>query len=100
MAPVEAATMRSYRLYRLLFFGCVLLSMLLVSVTVATRNAPRRWLRRRAACRHHPAARPQLAPVSPANAEPSTLSSRKVRITAVVPYRREIELVQLRRGRG
>jgi hypothetical protein len=94
----ELRTVKTYWTYRLIFFACIALSVsaVLFTVTMRQRGAaraetvtrPRSPIADRRA-REAPSERPQL--VAPSEGS-ITLMSR-VRITTVVPYRREIELV-------
>lgn len=87
--------MKSYWIYRTLFFGSIVLSILLVMATVSSRE--RSAGRAEASTRTRAVIAPRPREPSPnqlaaaRDNNPIPLSSR-VRITTVVPYRREIEL--------
>jgi hypothetical protein len=90
--------MKSYWLYRLVFFGCIVLSIALVFTTVSSRQ--RSAVRAEAAQRSRASAAARARDTRPpASVQPAVgardaaapLSSR-VRITTVVPYRLEVEV--------
>lgn len=94
--------MKSFWAYRVLFFGCIALSMALVAVTIAGRQrgpvrAEGRAEQAAAPRLAGPAAagRPREAPAGQpllGSSEGTAALTSRVRITTVIPFRREIHL--------